>query len=159
MAWGSLIHFLLEAAMRGPGDRAHLERLARWFAFDKPELRAVLPEALDTVERVMSADFWQRAMASDERHVEVPFAVRVEDGEGPPRILHGVIDLAFRGEGRWELVDYKTDQVVAGIEALVAAYEPQVRAYAEHWSALAAAPARAGLHFIRPGETRWMEGA
>jgi hypothetical protein len=56
MAWGSLIHFLLEHAMRGPRrDREHLERLATWFAFDRPELRRVIPEALDTVARVMAA--------------------------------------------------------------------------------------------------------
>src|SRR5882724_983818 len=67
MAWGSLIHFLLEHAMRGPQpDRAHLERMATWFAFDKMELRRVIPEALDTVERVMAAEFWQQAQASEE---------------------------------------------------------------------------------------------
>jgi hypothetical protein len=76
MAWGSLIHFLLEHAMRGPQrDRARLERMANWFAFDKPELRRGIPEGLDTVERVMTAEFWQQAMAAEERAVEVPFAV------------------------------------------------------------------------------------
>jgi hypothetical protein len=97
MAWGSLIHFLLEHAMRGPQrDRAHLERLATWFAFDKTELRGVIPEALDTVERVMAAEFWQEAQSADERAVEVPFAVRVATAGAPPKLLHGVIDLAFK---------------------------------------------------------------
>ena len=54
MAWGSLIHFLLEHAMRGPHrDRAHLERLAGWFAFDTPDLRRVIPEALAKGEPVL----------------------------------------------------------------------------------------------------------
>ena len=112
MAWGSLIHFLLEHAMRGPQrDRAHLERLATWFAFDKPELRRVIPEALDTVERVMAAEFWQAAQAAEERAVEVPFAVRVGEAGAPPRLLHGVIDLAFKTAAGWTLIDYKTDQL------------------------------------------------
>jgi ATP-dependent helicase/nuclease subunit A len=157
MAWGSLIHFLLEHAMRGPQrDRAHLERLATWFAFDKPELRRVIPEALDTVAGVMTAEFWQQALAAEERAVEVPFAVRVEEAGTVPHLLHGVIDLAFKTAAGWTLVDYKTDQLGAGIDALAARYAPQIRAYADHWSAQLNTPTRAGLHFIRNGETRWL---
>ena len=157
MAWGSLIHFLLEHAMRGPHhDRAHLERLATWFAFDKPELRRVIPEALDTVAGVMTAEFWQQALAAEERAVEVPFAVRVEEAGTVPHLLHGVIDLAFKTAAGWTLVDYKTDQLGAGIDALAARYAPQIRAYADHWSAQVNIPARAGLHFIRSGEMRWL---
>ncbi len=157
MAWGSLIHFLLEHAMRGPQrDRAHLDRLAAWFAFDKPELRRVIPEALDTVERVMLTEFWREAMAAEERAVEVPFAVRVEQGGAVPRLVHGVIDLAFKTAGGWTLIDYKTDELAPGTEALAARYAPQIQAYADHWSAQLGTPTRAGLHFIRNGETRWL---
>ena len=157
MAWGSLIHFLLEHAMRGPRrDRDHLERVAAWFAFDRPELRRVLPEALDTVERVMAADFWHAALAAPERAVEVPFAVRVHEPAAPPRVLHGVIDLAFRTADGWTLIDYKTDQLGAGLDALTARYAPQIRAYTTHWSRQLGATTRAGLHFIRNGETRWL---
>ncbi|OGK85260.1 MAG: hypothetical protein A2X53_12835 [Candidatus Rokubacteria bacterium GWA2_70_23] len=153
MQWGSLIHFLLEHAMRsGARDRAHLERLASWYAFDKPELRPVVPEALDTVERVMAAEFWQRALAAEERHVEVPFAARIDGAGGtPPTILHGVIDLAFRGPEGWELIDYKTDQ--EHIARLADRYAPQVKAYAEHWGRLLGRPpAFAGLYAVRNGE-------
>ena len=158
MAWGSLIHALLEHAMRGPlRDRAHLERLANWLTLGNHELHQVVPEALDTVEGVMASEFWQRAMTAKERLVEVPFAVRVDRDVAPPGILYGVIDLAFRTHAEWEVLDYKTDQIVPGIEALVASYRSQVRVYGEYWSRLVEAPVRTGLHFIRAGETRWME--
>jgi ATP-dependent helicase/nuclease subunit A len=157
MAWGSLIHFLLEHAMRGPRrDRAHLERLAGWFAFDQPELRRVIPEALDTVERVMTAEFWREALAAEERAVEVPFAVQLPEATAAPRLLHGVIDLAWRTTDGWTVVDYKTDQLGPGVEILLARYAAQIRAYADHWSARIGAPTRAGLHFVRSGETRWL---
>jgi ATP-dependent helicase/nuclease subunit A len=157
MVWGSLIHFMLEHAMRGPQrDRAHLERMANWFAFDKPEVRRVIPEALDTVERVMTAPFWQKAMAAEERAVEVPFAVRVDGPGAAPRLLYGVIDLAFKTTDGWTLIDYKTDQLGAGVDVLTVQYAPQIRAYATHWSAQLGTPTRAGLHFIRSGETRWL---
>ncbi|MGH2604453.1 MAG: PD-(D/E)XK nuclease family protein, partial [Dehalococcoidia bacterium] len=158
-AWGSLIHFLLEHAMRGPQhDREHLDRLATWFAFDKPELRRVIPEALDTVAGVMTAAFWQEALAAEERAVEVPFAVRVEEAGGGVRLLHGVIDLAFKTADGWTLIDYKTDQLTAGTDRLAVHYAPQIRAYVDHWSAQVGTPTRAGLHFIRSGETRWLQG-
>jgi ATP-dependent helicase/nuclease subunit A len=158
MAWGSLVHFLLEHAMRGHGgsDRAHLERLATWFAFDRPELRRVIPEALDTVERVMTADFWREAMAADERAVEVPFAARVAEGGAAPTVLHGVIDLAYRTATGWTLIDYKTDQLGPGLDALAERYAPQIRAYADRWRAQLGAPTRGGLHFIRSGDTCWL---
>ena len=159
MAWGSLIHFLLEHAMRGPRrDRAHLERLAGWFAFDEPGLRRVIPEALDTVERVMTAPFWREATAARERAVEVPFAVRRDEPGAAPRLLHGVIDLAYAAADGWTLIDYKTDRLDAGVDTLVERYAPQIRAYAEQWRARIGGPTRAGLHFVRNGETRWLAG-
>jgi hypothetical protein len=49
----------------------------------------------------MASDLWQRAMAAEERLVEVPFAVKVPGNGSPPTILHGIIDLAFmRNAGR-----------------------------------------------------------
>jgi ATP-dependent exoDNAse (exonuclease V) beta subunit len=89
--------------------------------------------------------------------VEVPFAVRVADAGAPVRLVHGVIDLAFKTAAGWTLIDYKTDQLVGDVDQLVARYTPQIRAYADHWSAQLNAPTRAGLHFIRNGETRWLE--
>lgn len=152
MAWGTLVHALLEHAMRGPHRaRPHLERLATWLTMGNPELRRVVPEALDTVERVMASDFWQRALAAEERLVEVPFAVTVTAEGAPPRILHGIIDLALRFPAGWELIDYKTDQLP--LEALVERYGSQVRQYAQHWAALTGwAVTYAGLYAIRDGQ-------
>lgn len=152
MAWGTLVHALLEDAMRGPArDRAHLERVARWLTLGAPELRRVVPEALDTVDRVMASAFWRRAMDAPERQVEVPFAVRVEDAGGPPRVLHGVVDLAVRTAEGWALVDYKTDR--ADLAALVRAYGAQVGAYAAQWARLTGTPvASAALFAVRSAE-------
>jgi len=150
MAWGTLVHALLENAMRGPHrDRGHLQRLANWLTVDKPALRRVVPEALDTVERVMASDLWRRAQAAAECLAEVPFAVR-SDGEGSPRVLYGVIDLAFSTPEGWHIVDYKTDQ--AGLAALTERYAEQVRAYVGPWARLMDERiAYAGLFAVRAG--------
>ena len=148
MAWGTLVHALLEHAMRGPHrDRAHLGRLANWLTVDKPALRRVVPEALDTVERVMASELWRRAQAAHESLAEVPFAVRSE-GEPTPRVLYGVIDLAFRTPEGWHIVDYKTDQ--ADLATLTERYAGQVRAYVGPWARLMDERiAYAGLFVVR----------
>ena len=151
MAWGTLVHGLLEHAMRGPHrDRAHLERLANWLTFGNAELRRVVPEALQTVERVMASEVWRQAMAAEERRVEVPFAVTVA-GSTPPTVLYGVVDLAYRAPDGWHLVDYKTDQ--ADLPTLCERYAGQLRQYGTQWSALTDQPiGHIGLYRIRGAE-------
>ena len=91
MAWGTLIHGLLEHAMRHKSaTRDDLRRLAMWLTVEEPQLRAVIDEALDTVERAARADFWQLAK-SREHSVETPFVVSDRG-----RLTNGVIDLLFQ---------------------------------------------------------------
>jgi ATP-dependent helicase/nuclease subunit A len=144
LAWGTLVHGLLEHAARDPRrDREHLSRIAYWLTFDNPELRRVVPEALDTVERVLASELWEQARAALELDAEIPFAARVDS-----TVLHGVIDLAFRTSEGWSLIDYKTDQ--ADLATLTARHATQVRQYATHWTALTGSRvAYAGLYSIR----------
>jgi ATP-dependent exoDNAse (exonuclease V) beta subunit len=148
MAWGSLIHALLEHAMRGPHrERAHLERVANWLTLGNPELRRVVPEALDTVTAVMEAEFWERAMAAENPMVEVPLAVRLEAHSGPPRILYGVVDLTFETPDGRSLIDYKTDH--ADTAALALRYREQVQHYVQQWHRLDERPTVfAGLYSV-----------
>ena len=44
-----------------------------WLTVEEPQLRAVIDEALDTVERAARADFWSAAQ-SHVHSVETPFA-------------------------------------------------------------------------------------
>jgi hypothetical protein len=66
-AWGTLIHGLLEHAMRHKtATREDLRRLAMWLTVDQPGLRAVIDEAADTVRAVSNQEFWVEAKASPE---------------------------------------------------------------------------------------------
>jgi len=166
-AWGRLIHGLLEAAMRsGDGlDEAALHRLATFLAAEEPALRAHVSDAVQTVRRVMESEVWERAHRSSQRHIEVPFAVQVPTAElrgaapdAPPvTVLQGRVDLAYRVDGGWELVDYKTDVIEDDVPPWVERYAPQVRLYARHWAAITGEPvARAGLFFTRPNRLVWL---
>ncbi len=138
-AWGTLLHGLLEHAMRHPAStREDLARLARWLTVEFDELRPVIGEALDWVEAVRRLPFWDDARAAGaECLVEVPFAVRLEAPPGGvPTILRGIIDLIYRSEAGWRLLDYKSDRLdgVADIEAaLRARHGAQLADYADAW--------------------------
>jgi ATP-dependent exoDNAse (exonuclease V) beta subunit len=97
----------------------------------------------------MASELWRRAQAAAERLAEVPFAVK-DDGDGAPRVLYGVIDLAFSTPEGWHIVDYKTDQ--ATVAALAERYAEQVRAYVGPWARLMGERiAYAGLFAVRAG--------
>ncbi|MEO8678619.1 MAG: 3'-5' exonuclease [Vicinamibacterales bacterium] len=133
-AWGSLIHGLLEHALRHQrATREDLRRLAMWLTVDEPGLRPLIDEAVTTVQSVAKTAFWAEAKASPECHEEVPFAIRtVDEQTGVPKILNGTIDSVFRHGADWKIVDYKTD--VDGTPAILQArYARQLAAYVEAW--------------------------
>jgi ATP-dependent helicase/nuclease subunit A len=131
-AWGTLVHGLLEHAMRHrSATRENLRRLARWLTVEEPELRAVIEEALDTVQGVASEAFWAEAKDSPECHQEVPFAI-IEKREGLSNVLNGVIDLVHRSPGGWKIADYKTDRD-GDAAALSARYAGQIEHYERAW--------------------------
>ena len=134
LAWGTLVHGLLEHAMRHrQATRDDLRRLARWLTIEEPDLRAVIEQALDTVEAVAGAPFWAEARAAAECHEEVPFAVR-DLGGAVPVVINGAIDLVYTADDAWRLVDYKTDRPGAeGAPALEDKYAAQLQAYERAW--------------------------
>jgi ATP-dependent exoDNAse (exonuclease V) beta subunit len=129
-AWGTLVHGLLEHAMRHRNaTREDLRRLAVWLTVEEPKLRPLIDEALDTVQAVASGTFWAEARASAECHEEAPFSV-LEDRNGLPTVVAGVIDLVHRTPGGWTILDYKTD--LEG-DALPSKYAGQIAEYERAW--------------------------
>ena len=142
MAWGTLIHGLLEHAMRRQAATTEeLHRLAVWLTVEQPELRTVLDRAVTLVQEVSRATFWREAAESPERHVETPFATT--DGRS---LLMGVIDLVFRSGAAWEIVDYKTDR--RSDPADNAAYAQQLRTYASAWHDITREAARTSIQHV-----------
>ena len=120
MAWGTLIHGLLEHAMRHPAaTREDLRRLAIWLTVDEPQLRQSLDDAIDTVLHVARAEFWRAAQAGEHAE-ETPFAIALAANE----LTNGVIDLLFKSADGWHVRDYKTD-----VSLDASAYERQLKTY------------------------------
>ncbi len=168
--WGTLIHAMLQAAMQTPKEMSEdeLKKLAAFFSADNPSLQSHVADAVLTVKSVMTSEMWQRARFSPECHTEVPFAIEVPREEVPgalasaaPRtLLQGVIDLVYRVEGGWEIVDYKTELLDSGAAPLVSRYAPQLMLYSKYWIDITdERVVRKGLLLIRSGEMLWFNPA
>jgi len=153
--WGTVIHLLLEAAMRDAS--VDLGGLARSCLAEEGLDPALAEKAVEVVHAVMGSDIWRRAQASSQRLVEVPFQTLLptnpETGEAVPTILRGVIDLVFREDGGWVVVDYKSDsRSKKEIPQLVEHYRGQVQTYADFWQEATGEPVvEKGLYFTHPG--------
>lgn len=138
LRWGSLVHLLLQAAMRGSSG-ADLDAVAS-AALGELELdEALAPEAVAVVGEVMRSELWRRAGAARQRLVEVPLAVCLPQEQ--TTILRAVVDLAFEEADGWVLVDYKTDRVKTP-EQLGEKYRQQMENYRAAWQAATAAPVK-----------------
>ena len=118
------MHDVLAAAGEGIEGES-LAALARDLLVDKDRpLDATgapteLEALLHLVTSVRESSLWKRAMASPERHMEIPFAVDLKAGRRnldrgadvvQADVLEGVIDLVFKEGDRWVVADYKTDR-------------------------------------------------
>jgi len=101
-----------------------------------------------TVNGVMASELWGRMKKAEQALVEVPFSLKIEEGD-VPIILSGTIDLAFKEAGGWVLADYKTDKVDGNLDKLVAYYRPQVELYRKFWKFTSGDDVKeAGFYFI-----------
>ena len=121
--------------------------------FLKEEQRPLLEkdEVVANVRAVISSDLWNRMKNAKQALVEVPFSLRLK--EDVPKIVSGVIDLAFKEVDGWVIADYKTDKVDGNLDALVAHYRPQVEIYRDFWKEISGEDVKeTGLYFIDSGE-------
>ena len=145
LAWGTLIHGLLEHAMRHKNaSYTDLYRLATWLSVEEPQLRVVLDQAVQTVLEVSKAQFWQSAVLG-EHDVETPFM----HGDGDHAIVSGVVDLMFRESGHWKIVDYKTDVEPTN---LAASYAQQLKMYERALARVGIEGAASEIHLVRIDE-------
>jgi ATP-dependent exoDNAse (exonuclease V) beta subunit len=138
--FGELVHAVLASAPLD-ADRSRIEDLAdmqgRILSAPPEEVAA----AADTVRRVFAHELLARAREAAARGAcrrETPVTCTRQDG-ALVELIEGIVDLAFEEEGRWTVVDYKTDRELAasGEER----YRRQVGLYASAIAQATGAPA------------------
>jgi ATP-dependent exoDNAse (exonuclease V) beta subunit len=139
-AFGVLVHGLLAQA-RFDAPRAELEAMAqvnsRLLGLTDEDAAA----AAATVEGVLRHEVLALARAASARDAcrrETAVTLTLPDGT----LVEGIVDLAFEDQGRWTVVDYKTDRELASGEET---YRRQIALYAAAISAATGCAAKGVL--------------
>jgi ATP-dependent helicase/nuclease subunit A len=88
----------------------------------------------DAVSGLVSSALFREVRSSASVFTEAPFGAKGEiDGS---TVVRGRIDLIYRVDGGWKLIDFKTDAAATQEEVLrvVDRYRDQVAAYGRYWS-------------------------
>jgi hypothetical protein len=126
LALGSAVHRIMEVC--DLGDESSLSRAAEVAAgeLERPDLAGEAAELATACWRSAPVRAAARAHASDpdDVHREIPVGALL-DGV----VVSGAVDLLYRGQDGWVVVDFKTDRA-AERDVLLARYRPQGAAYA-----------------------------
>jgi ATP-dependent helicase/nuclease subunit A len=92
----------------------------------------------DTAARMwrafLTSNLWTTLGDAAPVHTEYPVA-RLVDNPLPTHV-RGTIDLLYRHDGGWHIVDFKTDRLSSTkIDAVRDQYRPQLQQYADIWEA------------------------
>jgi ATP-dependent exoDNAse (exonuclease V) beta subunit len=120
--FGTLVHTILKD-VAWDADTAAVRGLAVLHGRNLGAPLTEIEAALVAVQNALGHTLLRAAAASSEVHREAPFLYPGEDGA----IVEGVIDLVFKHEGEWVVVDFKTDEDVS---QLIEEYGAQARWYA-----------------------------
>jgi ATP-dependent helicase/nuclease subunit A len=126
-SWGTVIHKLLEAVMNREVTDEDLLTLAETFLIEEELSAKHAPDAVKTVRSVTSSDLWKKAQNAPQRFTEIPYT-RTYEKEGVEILETGVIDLVFKEDDCWVIVDYKTGAKDPE------KYREQLEAYREAWN-------------------------
>jgi ATP-dependent exoDNAse (exonuclease V) beta subunit len=130
--FGALVHGILSRAPLD-ADAAALEPLIAFYARLTGSPEAERRAAAEAVLAALAHPVMARARAAAELRRETPVAVRTSPGE----LAEGALDLAFRDDEGWTVVELKTDSP----QDLPAAYHRQLGLYVEAVSQATGAPA------------------
>jgi ATP-dependent exoDNAse (exonuclease V) beta subunit len=89
---------------------------------------------------------WEEIEGSEARHHEVPYSLTLPGGQRDS----GTIDLLYRVNGHWVLVDYKADELKdeSALSAAVQEHRPQLRRYAKAYQQLLGTSVELRLCFL-----------
>ncbi|MDE2968127.1 MAG: UvrD-helicase domain-containing protein [Chloroflexota bacterium] len=120
--FGKAVHEALEAA-----DFNDLERsVGRTVRICRRH--HIPPEpVIEHIERALGSGLLQRAAGAETVRRELPLAT-IRSDEDRITITEGVADLLFREQGRWVLVDYKSDEAIP--DERLEVYHVQIQRYA-----------------------------
>jgi len=134
---GNLVHKALQR-WQFPGEEGYLSlmtaTLAREGVVDLEQVELVLEETRRLLERFRSYDLYQEIEAAEIRKHEIPYTFI---GSGNVADT-GIMDLLYKNEEGWQVVDFKTDELSdeEDLEQAVKEYTAQLSGYSRAGQAL-----------------------
>lgn len=127
--WGTVVHRALELCARGKRNKFDVmgPRLLEDHGLPAKDLENLLK----VVDTAMKHEIWQRMEKADEKYFEVPFSGIEKDA-----VVRGVIDMIFKEQDGWVIIDYKTDDFEKNSKR-EEAYERQLGMYGKFWEEIA----------------------
>lgn len=123
--WGSMCHKAVELASRGYYEKLK-ELTKKWT--DETEIDARAADELTAlVGRFIKSSLRERIMAAGQKFFETAFAYGI-NGD----ISYGVIDVIFKENNKWIIVDYKTDDFEDD-QGRKTVYLKQLGLYKRYW--------------------------
>lgn len=148
---GTLVHKLMESLISSK-NTADLSGLI-WEICDDyqvtdPYYTDVLKQVGETIRSggypqtgSLPQDILAELLSAEEVHCELPFCYAGEEN----RIIHGIIDAAYRKDGAWHIVDYKTNEDGDDLDSQ---YEAQLASYISAFKAITGEDADAAVYHI-----------
>ena len=137
LAIGTIIHKLLEVLIKD--EPALSDCIAA--IVDATKEMYVTKEFLESViDAFKSRKLYERIRRAETVYTEAPFSYKVLAGGvyagntfTQDTYINGVIDLVFKEDGKWVIVDYKTYEENEASHDIWKIYEPQLNAYKDVW--------------------------
>ena len=144
-ALGTAVHLIFEKLDLGSTNKAQVEKtaeeLCRKGFFSEAVLEVIKDTFIDGIAALYRTKTGRELRQSEDVRREFPITVLVnaepEEGSDDYTIVHGVIDAMYRNpDGRWVLIDYKTDINLSCEKVLKENYDGQLRLYAKALEAM-----------------------
>ncbi|MFT4412304.1 UvrD-helicase domain-containing protein [Fredinandcohnia humi] len=169
LTWGTFVHEVFEKVVKGEDEaKVILSSLQK----HKLSLERAV-EIAQAVEHFKQSTVWQEIQHAELVLPEVPFtfkmdrrdplySVVVKDGNQPDTIfINGIIDLAYKINGKWKIVDYKTDRPkdTSYLSELTKFYRDQIDMYQHMWERITGeVVSEKQLYFVTPNKVVPIEG-
>ncbi|WP_099353828.1 UvrD-helicase domain-containing protein [Fredinandcohnia onubensis] len=162
MAWGTAVHEVFEGVVKGQETETVVVSTLK-----KHEISlGRMEEVAQAVERFKQSTIWAELQIADQILTEVPFTIQI-DSEDPLYefvkkgddaeivFVNGIIDLVYKLNGSWKIVDYKTDRPkdITQLPELTKYYRNQIDLYQQIWERITGEQvADKQLYFVTPNK-------
>lgn len=129
--FGTNIHRLFEAVING---NVSMDDLLTQMSANYKDATQMMEVFKVTKERFSASTLYSRIQNAEEVHCEVPFAYKKQEEDTEiTYYINGTIDLVFKENGAWKIVDYKTCNRNHDKNTLYNKYRGQLELYKEAW--------------------------